>query len=215
LIYTHWGEEKTERELLLESGCTAWQIDVGACKAGLGMKLKLLFRNDLNETSNDKDNNESPSIFDAVEWGDKDLVEKLIKSGVDINTTKSGGSILTAVIENGQKEIIKFLLANGANINEDNENKEILFLDLNFDINSIDKNGITPLMLAVDCEQQNPVAFLIGQGADLEITNADNETALDVANARLFLIRGIREENIDKGRLSNANDIIALLLAQQ
>jgi len=138
-----------------------------------------LIRNDLNETSNDKDNNESPSIFDAVEWGDKDLVEKLIKSGVDINTTKSGGSILTAVIENGQKEIIKFLLANGANINEDNENKEILFLDLNFDINSIDKNGITPLMLAVDCEQQNPVAFLIGQGADLEITNADNETALE------------------------------------
>lgn len=88
-----------------------------------------------------------------------------LKNGVDVNSISlisSNTALHYAVIERNTK-IVKFLLKRGANINAQN------------------KYGVTPLMLAVQLEENIIVELLLIKKADTSLMNNFQETAYSLA----------------------------------
>jgi Ankyrin repeats (many copies) len=111
--------------------------------------------------------------------GNKTKIKELIEKGADINGYYSANihediyvdfKIFNSVIEKKNQEIIEFLIDNGANVN------------------STDRQNVTPLSVAVSNYSPKIVDLLIKRGAEVNFEN-HNETALDIADTILFNYR--------------------------
>ncbi len=113
---------------------------------------------------------ESPLMLAALR-GQLDWVKKLVDRDADIN--KTGWTPLHYAATGGHVPVIEYLLDNSAYIDAESP------------------NGTTPLMMAAMYGSPEAVKHLIQAGADLQIKNGANMTALDFAQ------RGNRPNNIE------------------
>lgn len=93
--------------------------------------------------------------------GNRELAERLIKKGADIN--KTGWTPLHYAASTGQVAIISLLLENSAYIDAESP------------------NGTTPLMMTAMYGTSAAVSFLLQEGADPGLKNQQGLTALDFA----------------------------------
>lgn len=103
---------------------------------------------------------ESPLMLAAFK-GQKDIVERLIKKGADVN--KTGWTPLHYAASSGQLAIISLLLEYHAYIDAESP------------------NGTTPLMMAAMYGTGEAVDLLVTEGADAQLKNQQGMTALQFA----------------------------------
>ncbi len=113
---------------------------------------------------------ETPLMLAALR-GQLELVKKLVERDADIN--KTGWTPLHYAATGGHVPVIEYLLDNSAYIDAESP------------------NGTTPLMMAAMYGSPEAVKHLIQAGADLQIKNGANMTALD------FALKGNRPNNIE------------------
>lgn len=128
--------------------------------------------------------------------GKLDIVESILKSGVDINIEPSnhkGWTALMAASTSGKTAVVKYLLSKGANAKvklEDGEttliqaaqsdaNKEIVeaLLKEGAEINAQTDEGLTALMRFAWMGQTQAVKLLLDAGADTTLKNKNGWTA--------------------------------------
>jgi ankyrin repeat protein len=149
----------------------------------------------------------------AALGNDAETVRLLIDAGLDVNATDfQGFTPLIYATSNGNLAASRLLLAGGADVNAvsgDGAFQKVkagtlaqgrftplimaapfgstelvkTLLDAGAKVNAQDVRGMTPLMLAVATDRQNPevVGALIAKGADANIKSLAGETALDWA----------------------------------
>lgn len=104
-------------------------------------------------------------LFSSVYQGDLAEFKCLLKAGVDPNSTDcEGNSLMHIVIENGLYDMVEILLTHNA-----------------YDINQEDRNGQTPLMLAVILGEEEIIRLLVRAGADVNEINNAGKSALLIA----------------------------------
>jgi ankyrin repeat protein len=113
---------------------------------------------------------ESPLMLAALR-GQLELVKKLVERDADVN--KTGWTPLHYAATGGHVPVIEFLLEHSAYIDAESP------------------NGTTPLMMAAMYGSPEALKHLIQAGADLQIKNGANMTALD------FALKGNRPNNIE------------------
>lgn len=113
---------------------------------------------------------ESPLMLAALR-GQLELVKKLVERDADVN--KTGWTPLHYAATGGHVPVIEFLLEHSAYIDAESP------------------NGTTPLMMAAMYGSPEAVKHLIQAGADLQVRNGANMTALEFAQ------RGNRPNNIE------------------
>lgn len=153
---------------------------------------------------------DDPELHKAVRMRDNQKITELINKGVDINVKNSAGktALMEAILfcnHPDYKEIVKFLIANGADVNIETERDvtalsiALMFgyediIDLLLDNNANPNKQMpgcgkkrTALMQVAMSKYPNAILSadvaesLIAHGADVNIKDSDNKTALDYA----------------------------------
>jgi ankyrin repeat protein len=141
-------------------------------------------------------------LHDAAAADDRLLALKLLKAGADINERdETGATPLFVAARMGLYEMVDLLVLNQADTSiRDNDGFAPLHAAamsgnasvLSFFVNGPDHNpevkvgiddnantrGVTALAVAAEAGHNNLVAYLIGFGADVEVTDSDGYTAL-------------------------------------
>jgi uncharacterized protein len=125
----------------------------------------------------------------AARSGQVELIEKILKSGFEINSkNEKGHSILMLAAYNGHFNLVSYLISKGANVN------------------STDNSGNTILMGVVFKGHSQVFDLLLRSGADLEIKNQKNQSALDYAimfgkRDLIYKINKVLNSNRPAGRI--------------
>ncbi|OGV54432.1 MAG: hypothetical protein A2017_03915 [Lentisphaerae bacterium GWF2_44_16] len=196
-------------KILLENGYTSSPDKAEspiryACQKGDVKALNILLQHgaDANETSKD----DFTPLMSAAYGGHLECVKTLIAHGAKINTSDKlsfpagTGTPLYKALVNGHPLVVEELLKNGAKYDisylqkklniyiEFKKNKNLeaaLMFPVN--INYLNKDGVTPLMLAASFQNLDAIKVLIEKGAKINLqgTGAAEKgwTALDCANA--------------------------------
>lgn len=131
--------------------------------------------------------NLNESFLSAVYENNKNLVEDLLKYGVDINyKNKFGWNALHLATVNRYKDIIKLLINYGVDINSktsDDQNYTALhlavlydYLDIieilvkasNINLDPKDRYGVSPLSIAIGAKKSDIARLLINKDTDIE-----------------------------------------------
>ncbi|XP_055954649.1 serine/threonine-protein phosphatase 6 regulatory ankyrin repeat subunit C-like [Patella vulgata] len=116
---------------------------------------------------NATDKDGKTSLMVAAERGPKDMVEKLLRVGCNINLQDHRGkTALMYAVDNQDETILSLLLQNGA------------------DYNICDNNGQTALMVAVENHKKIHCEYLLKAGADVNLRDNNGKTVL-MAAARI------------------------------
>lgn len=107
-----------------------------------------------------------PPLIEATLAGDPSTVEQLLQAGAEPNQVYHTNTALTYAARDGFTQIAVLLLAAGA------------------DVNWIDGEGVTPLILASFKGHRELVQLLLDHGADTTIIDQWDRTALDYALRR-------------------------------
>jgi hypothetical protein len=103
-------------------------------------------------------------LFEAIELGDKGLINTLLQKGENVNATlESGETPLFAAVRSKNLDITKLLLEKGAKVNV------------------ADRSGETPLMLAARTGNLEIAKLLLDKGAEINARDVDQYTALSYA----------------------------------
>ena len=119
-------------------------------------------------------------LIEVTKAGDLNTVSTLLAEGVNPNTVVNTNTALTFAARDGQLEIAEVLIAYGA------------------DVNWIDGEGVTPLILAVFKNHVEVVKLLLENGADPMIRDQWQRRAIDYALRRgesdeiVQLLRAVR-----------------------
>jgi ankyrin repeat protein len=172
--------------------------------------VKLLISKGANIKAVDK--GKMTSLLAAAQGCDPETVRLMVDAGLDVNAAdKAGFTPLILAVESGNSSAVKFLIAKGANVNAvtvdrfeqvkngpldlgkftalteaATENKLDMvraLLDAGADINARDVRGMTPLMLAIGTDHQDPevISALLLKRPDVDAKSLSGETALDWA----------------------------------
>ncbi|MCB2092767.1 MAG: ankyrin repeat domain-containing protein, partial [Alphaproteobacteria bacterium] len=136
-------------------------------------------------------------LIKASRNGDIEIIDQLIKSGVDINyQDKFGSSPLIEAVRGNQTSVVKFLLDHKADPNlkdkagdtailiastMNNTENVTMILTKGAIVNVTDKNGSSPLMISTARENYKSVRLMINKGADIYLKNKDGKSAYDIA----------------------------------
>ena len=123
---------------------------------------------------NSRINNKLPIISHAIQQGQFQIVETLIKYGASVNLSDGNTYPIHFACRLNQIDTVKSLLQNGACI-------EVK-----------DEDGDTPLITAIKMDFYALARFLISKGANPEQRNIKKKTAIDYVN---MYISGAREIN--------------------
>ncbi|NEP54411.1 MAG: ankyrin repeat domain-containing protein [Moorea sp. SIO3C2] len=107
-----------------------------------------------------------PPLITATLAGDAEQVRQLLQQGTDPNQVYGTNTALIYASRDGFSEIVQILIEAGA------------------DVNWIDGEGVTPLILAAFKNHPAIVQMLLDQGADTSIRDQWSRTALDYALRR-------------------------------
>jgi ankyrin repeat protein len=138
---------------------------------GVEQCIDLLIKSGINV--NEKNKNGKTPLMEAGVFGNLTLVKELIKSGANLqeNDNNENNTLLNVVFMQVQEsykkkkaEIISLLISNGC------------------DINCLDKNGSTPLIIAVENENVEIVKVLLKLGAKKQINNNKGENVFTIVN---------------------------------
>jgi len=151
-------------------------------------------------------------LLAAAMASDLNMARLFVEKGVDVNAaTARGDTPLQFAAATGNLALVKLLLAKGADVNaaniKSNEVRKGLIglnhlspllyaspyatpelvktlIDAGANVNAQDIRGMTPLMLAVASEVQNPdvARLLLSRGCDIKAKSLTDETALDWAS---------------------------------
>ncbi len=140
----------------------------------------------------DEDNNTALHL--AAQWGDRELAQRLIGKGADVNAkTIAGLTPLHFASTNETTGVAQLLLANGADIHarsiegdtplhfaawQGEEDAVELFIASGGDVNSKNKDGGTPLHEAAYYGKKVVVELLIVNRADINAKYNDGQTPL-------------------------------------
>ncbi|XP_057319948.1 putative ankyrin repeat protein RF_0381 [Microplitis mediator] len=155
----------------------------------------------------------NPLIFDKI---DRKIVQDLLASGVDINTTgnyreNDSYTVLHAAVDSCDRELIEFILSNKANINALTSNyapvdsdDELDSKDSGREKNRKTYSGYSPLHVAVRNDSLEIVKLLLSNGADVHAKLTNCHTVLNVAieTASLELIKCLLEFGADVNQIS-------------
>ena len=112
----------------------------------------------------EKDSTGSTALLKAADYGSNEILEYLIKAGVDVNAVNySDYSALAVSVLNGRTAAANLLIKHGANVNY------------------TDKMKRTPLIIAAQHDNSDIVESLIQAGADINAKDINQNTALLVA----------------------------------
>ena len=136
------------------------------------------------------------NLIETSRYGYKEVVDSLIKAGVDINAVDNNGrTALMWVSEYGYKEIVNSLIKAGAHINavtnfgytalmkaSCNGYNEVVnnLIKGGANINAVDNSGWTALMWASRYDYKEIVDSLIKGGANPYIKDKDGKNSLDL-----------------------------------
>ncbi len=109
---------------------------------------------------------EAPPLIAATLAGDLATVQAMLQSGTDPNLTYHSNTALTYAARDGFTDIARLLVDQGA------------------EINWIDSEGVTPLILAAFKGHAEIAELLLDQGADRTVKDQWGRTALDYALRR-------------------------------
>src|SRR6266550_2609965 len=141
-------------------------------------------------------NFDDKSFLSAAAANDVLAVNAFIAAGINPNARneESGAPVLVSAAAHGDVEIVKALLTGGANVNERDgagytallralQNKEdevadLLLAQQNLDLNAQGSNGVTVLMSYVGRDSTDVVKSLLARKADVNLQDADGDTAL-------------------------------------
>lgn len=130
------------------------------------------------------DSNGRTALMYAAMLGREDVCQLLIKKGVDILAKDSNGrtALMYAAIS-GRKDLYQLLKDNGADTTvQDRDNHmtaaEYAALKAKEVTEEYQRNGETPLMLAIKTESLEAIAFLIENGADIYAQDRTGKTPL-------------------------------------
>jgi ankyrin repeat protein len=147
------------------------------------------------------------ALGDAAKAGHENVVKLLLASGAEVNLhSESRGGALHAAARFGHATILDLLIANGADVNlnairgtplhraayglakgKDDKCAEMVkrLLAKGADVNAKDPQmGRTPLHVAVDRGRYKTAEVLIAAGADVNATDNDGQTPIDIALSR-------------------------------
>ena len=111
------------------------------------------------------------ALMYASEYGNLDMVNRLLAANAKVNmVNKGGGTALMIASNNGKNDIVKLLIAKGANVN------------------AIDINGTTALMYAAMNGDTDIVKNLLAAGANINTQDTYGWTAL------MFACRDVKED---------------------
>ena len=146
---------------------------------------------------------EENALIEAVDQGNKSLVEKLISQGADVDKVNNRGYVaLHVAVLIDDFACVKLLLSAGANVDKETENGRLTPLHLaaeygriqclkelltyNANINKKDILGYTPIYRAARNTHTSCVDLLLLHGADPIIPNKDEETVLDYDTTQMI-----------------------------
>jgi ankyrin repeat protein len=146
----------------------------------------------------------------AVENGNLEIAEYLLTHGAKANIRDSfKRTPLMMMDEDASVEMLQLLVRYGAKLNlldkqkntilhhlaENDNEKELVRQAANFgvNVNAINKEGKTALMIAVENDSSDVVEALIESGADVNARTRDGRTALDMAAGKLVQTRTLLE----------------------
>lgn len=120
-----------------------------------------LFINNKNININIKNEYGQTPLHTACNRGKLNIVKKLIKFGANINAIDNDNNNVLSILSNNKYEIIKILLDN------------------KFNIDTIDKNGNTLLLNAIDYKDDTLIKLLSNYNPNLHIRNKNNKSVFE------------------------------------
>ena len=108
----------------------------------------------------------TPPLIEATLAGNIETISQLLQNGTDPNLVYNTNTALTYAARDGFTEIARLLIDQGA------------------DVNWIDGEGVTPLILASFKGHLELTQLLLDHGADATVSDQWNRTALDYALRR-------------------------------
>ena len=102
-------------------------------------------------------------MFEAVLGGKPAKVQQLLEGGVPVDCLDDDGNTPLICAAEGDVLIVEELIRRAP------------------DVNAMNKNGVTALMRAVRANHKDNVERIVQAGAGLDITNNDNQSAVDIA----------------------------------
>ena len=117
-------------------------------------------------------------IRSVVKQGDTGNIYSLLRAGADVNVKGADVNVkdqaLRIAAQEGKAEILKCFISAGANVNARTfSHKSCRSRRVSFD-----RDGDTPLMLAVQNDELKCMTILIEAGADVNTTDAEGNTIL-------------------------------------
>ena len=231
-------------KILLKGGATVCYGDLyAACNKGNYAMVEALLqscsRENINKLPND--NNWWSPLMASSSRGDDDIVELLLRHGLDIDKESSDGKYaLLVAIERGHVSTVELLLQKGAKVKKSiidavdlivmyipsyspegicvlTESKALsivkLLIDHGADVDYEDSTR-TPLLIAISKESLKVVELLVQNGADVNLLAGAESGPLKKAVERKQI--EIAQLLIDKGadvNLKNVNDVTPLMVA--
>ncbi|OUM59098.1 hypothetical protein PIROE2DRAFT_63981 [Piromyces sp. E2] len=125
-------------------------------------------------------------VKEIIYRGQLDILKFLVVNKITIrHTYRNNNSQLIFVIEKPNEQILKFLMDCGININIVDSKIEVpdLIININdkellnilipkyINVDMVDENGYTPLVYAVDSQNQSLMKYLLDNGADINLSN--------------------------------------------
>ena len=141
---------------------------------------------------------DEPALHVAARAGQLAMVQFLVEQGADINQLRTLPDVSTALheaVEGDNLAVVAYLLDHGATAQDipgiepllitacHNETLDVLqlLIERGYDINAQDKDGLTPLMMAIQYNHEDQVRYLLDQKADTTLEDKEGYTALAYA----------------------------------
>lgn len=122
-----------------------------------------------------KDVNSQTPLHEAAANGNSGIVTILLRYGADISSRNSQDKIpLHLALESSHPVVALQLLDSALSLQQSQETNQ-------FNCDAIDVNGNSPMILAIEWEQQAVVRALVDHGADVALVGPRGRTALHIA----------------------------------
>lgn len=159
----------------------------------------LFFSNKLNHELKDKKGRTAAFCLAERSGDETEMADLLISNGVDLDHEDSNGrSILGALVESGKPALVEYLLQKNIRVRSEEriKGKSLLCYSMSKDhspdmilslvnheiqIDEIDSNGNTPLMIAIKRKNQQVAIALIKKGVDINHCNKKGLNAVQLA----------------------------------